>query len=80
MISASGIYISQYDPSTRSFEVKRKIVSKNRANIMPQVIDKDGTAAFMWIGMELKNPLTSQCEKTIMTTECVYGCLLYTSP
>lgn len=73
MVSASGIYISQYDPSTRSFEVKRKIVSKNRAYIMPQLMDKNGNAAFMWIEMELKNPLTFECEKTIMTSQCDNG-------
>lgn len=73
MVSASGIYISQYDPSTRSFEVKRQIVNKNRACIMPQLIDKNGNAAFMWIGMELKNPLTFECEKTIMTSQCDNG-------
>lgn len=73
MVSASGIYISQYDPSTRSFEVKRQIVNKNRAYIMPQLIDKNGNAAFMWIEMELKNPLTFECEKTIMTSQCDNG-------
>ena len=40
---------------------------------MPQLMDKNGNAAFMWIEMELKNPLTFECEKTIMTSQCDNG-------
>lgn len=65
----SEIYISKYDANTKSFGKVEKISDNDTLDMMPKLIDKNGTPAVMWVNVPSNDIVTLKGKKTIKVSE-----------
>ena len=59
----SEIYISKYDANTKSFGKVEKISDNDTLDMMPKLIDKNGTPAVMWVNVPSNDIVTLKGKK-----------------